>query len=110
MGGELLTELSLLAPASLPEALRDVLVDISELQPLRWPNGALQELGTGARWAAWRGRTGERSLHCPALFATVPPGPPPHLSIWLQRNRLQGAVSRGARGGQGKRPAPTHFA
>lgn len=49
MGGELLTELSLLAATSLPEALRDVLVDITELQPLWWPNGTLQELGTGAR-------------------------------------------------------------
>lgn len=58
VGGELLTELSILAPASLPAALRDVLVDISELQPLRWPNGALQELGTGARWAAGQGWSG----------------------------------------------------
>lgn len=54
VGGELATELSLLAPASLPVALRDVLVDITELQPLRWPNGALQELGTGARWGGPR--------------------------------------------------------
>ena len=50
VGGDLLTELSLLAPTSLPEALRDVLVDLAELQPLRWPNGALQELGSGGRW------------------------------------------------------------
>lgn len=34
-GGDLLTEMSLLAPASLPSALRDVLVDISEIQPPR---------------------------------------------------------------------------
>jgi tRNA A-37 threonylcarbamoyl transferase component Bud32 len=47
VGGDLLTELSLLAPNSLPEALRDVVVDLAELQPLRWPNGALQELGSG---------------------------------------------------------------
>lgn len=52
-GGELLSEMSLLAPGSLPDALQDVLVDISEVQPLRWLNGALQELGSGARWAAW---------------------------------------------------------
>lgn len=48
-GGDLLTEMSLLAPASLPSALRDVLVDISEIRPLRWSNGALQELGSGGR-------------------------------------------------------------
>ncbi|KAI7842043.1 hypothetical protein COHA_004243 [Chlorella ohadii] len=47
-GGQLLSEMSLLVPTNLPEALRDVLVDLKELQPLRWPNGALQELGSGA--------------------------------------------------------------
>lgn len=56
-GGDLLSELSLLAPGSLPEALRDVLVDITELQPLRWPNGALQELGSGGRWGLGFGGT-----------------------------------------------------
>lgn len=62
VGGELLTEASLLAPASLPAALRDVLVDITELQPLRWPNGALHELGTGARWAVGAGRAEGRRM------------------------------------------------
>lgn len=61
VGGDLLTELSLLAPTSLPEALRDVLVDLCELQPLRWPNGALQELGSGGRWVSGSGRSRSRS-------------------------------------------------
>ena len=69
VGGDLLTELSLLAPTSLPEALRDVLVDLSELQPLRWPNGALQELGSGGRWVVGLGRG--RSTSCWARGACI---------------------------------------
>ncbi|PSC73227.1 serine threonine-kinase [Micractinium conductrix] len=47
-GGELLREVSLLSPQALSAGLRDWLVDLQEVEFLRWPNGALQELGQGA--------------------------------------------------------------
>lgn len=69
-GGQLLSEMSLLVPTNLPEALRDVLVDLKELQPLRWPNGALQELGSGARWVVRGGRPWWPSWHGSCYTAT----------------------------------------
>jgi hypothetical protein len=46
----------LLRADTLPQRLREWVVDISALTILRWPNGKQQELGTGARWAdGWMG-------------------------------------------------------
>ena len=46
----------MLSADTLPQRLREWVVDSSALTILRWPNGKQQELGSGARWAGgWMG-------------------------------------------------------
>ncbi|KAL4419965.1 hypothetical protein ABPG75_007063 [Micractinium tetrahymenae] len=48
VSGPLLREHSLIQPGSLPSSLRDLIVDINDIEFLFWPNGAPMELGAGA--------------------------------------------------------------
>ncbi|KAI7842434.1 hypothetical protein COHA_004073 [Chlorella ohadii] len=56
VGGELHTEQSLLASGTLSQGLQDWLVDVSEIEYLRWPDGRLQELGRGASGVVYKAR------------------------------------------------------
>ncbi|PRW45625.1 hypothetical protein C2E21_6054 [Chlorella sorokiniana] len=56
VGGELHTEQSLLASGTLSKSLQDWLVDVGEIEYLRWPDGRLQELGRGASGVVYKAR------------------------------------------------------
>lgn len=113
VGGELHEQHSLLGPGALPPSLANWLVDVSEIEYLRWPNGALQELGRGSRCAAraagcpvfgtWVGPAADRAFvpQTSAALALLPDPARPHPACPLQRGGVQGALPRRAGGGQG---------